>query len=254
MVLLAVIGLLGGILNGLSSVGGSLLASFGLVALPPLVTGQMFPMVMVGTFSAGVSLVSAASSFLAYKKRYHVALKNVMEIGVPAALGSVLGTRLAFLISNRMLMLVLTSAMVLALWVFFRPVDRPGPRRSSPVALTFASGFGIGMLGGMLGVGAGFLFLPVSVGILGLSVRTGVINSLAGGFIISLVGLLTRSTSLVVSWPDMAAVMIGGVVGSRLGVAINGLISERQLKGVSGGVLLLITLDMGCRTALTWMH
>ncbi|MDA8195545.1 MAG: sulfite exporter TauE/SafE family protein [Thermaerobacter sp.] len=254
MAVFLAIGVVSGLFNGMSSVGGSLFASFSLIAVPPLAFGETLSMLVVGTYSAAVSLVSAATGFLGYWRKRGVKWDLILTVGMSAMVGSVAGTRVAFVLGNRILMLVLTGVLVVSWWIFLHPVESNRNRTKLAVPAALGIGLGVGILGGMLGVGAGFLLLPLSVGILGLPIRDAIVNSLAGGFLISIATLFTRVPALAIDWTDMAGLLVGAMIGARIGVRLNQLSSERLLSRVSAVLLLLITVDTGFKTALLWVR
>ncbi len=252
VILFCFIGMLSGILNGLTSIGGSLLASFSLIIGPPLLGDVPLSMVAVGAYTAGVSLASAGSSFLLHWRRHRISIKNVLVLGIPALLGSVAGTRLAFGLSNAVLRFTLTVALIATMGFFLRPLHRTEHQSWWHVPFSILLGLLIGVFGGVLGVGAGFLFLPVYVGIVGYPIREAIIYSLGAGILITVTSLLMRSVTLTLPWGELAGLMICSVGGAQIGVIANSRSSERSLKRVILTVLLAITIDMIIKIIMLW--
>ena len=181
-----------------------------------------------------------------------MSIQNVMVLGIPALLGSVAGTRLAFDLSNTVLRLILTVALIVALGFFLRPLRRTEHQSWWHVPFSMLLGFLIGVFGGVLGVGAGFLLLPVYVGIVGYPIREAIIYSLGAGILITVTSLLMRRVTLTLPWGELAGLMICSVGGAHIGVIVNSRSSERTLKRAIVTILLVLTIDMTIKTFTLW--
>jgi uncharacterized membrane protein YfcA len=142
--------------------------------------------------------------------------------GGAGMLASYLSARLSSHLSPVVLLVAFAGLMlVIGIMLFFRP-DRPAdePHAARPPMLVLASGAGVGVLTGVLGVGGGFLVVPALVMLLGLPVQAAIGTSLAIIAMNSAAGFLGHASSgsldLVMILVFTAAGLLGAFTGSRL--------------------------------------
>ncbi|NUB90596.1 sulfite exporter TauE/SafE family protein [Haloterrigena sp. SYSU A121-1] len=253
-------GLLIGILFGFFGMGGSFLVTPTL-----LVIGYPAP-VAVGS---GLAFVFGTSVIGALRHRDHgqvsYTLAAVMILGM--TFGIEVGTRIVFLLADLGSADVVISAAyvgllgVVGLFVLrdartdgtevgtgrvateVRSITLP-PLVSLPGGATvsvwviLAVGSSIGVLCGCLGVGGGFLLLPVMV--YGFGIPTAIAAgtsalqiSISGAF-----GTFVYAQSNAVEIPVVAALLVGSGFGARIGAGATRLVNESDLKGYFAGMLL----------------
>jgi len=110
--------------------------------------------------------------------------------------------------------------------------------------------FGIGVLGGAVGVILGTLRMPALVRSVGLDVRRAAGTNLVVGFFLGVAGFATYATSEGVDWDVLAAGLAGALPGGWLGARATGRIDERLLRLALGAVLVLVGVVFALR-ALT---
>jgi hypothetical protein len=190
-----------------------------------------------------VSLVGAVGHWRAGNVRVRVAL----TFGAVAMLGTYAGARLATLVSGRTQLLIFAGVMLVAAWFMFRDrdvtegasVERRGALRSDGTAwrargrrpgagsgdpgrrpwlrygLIVGEGLGVGVLTGLVGVGGGFLIVPVLVLLAGLTMKEAVGTSLLVIALKSGAGVYGYLGQVEVPWAFLAlftAVAIGGIL------------------------------------------
>lgn len=110
-----------------------------------------------------------------------------------------------------MLMFATVMLVVGGLMLFRRGrAERPGGARRGGLAVTLASGAGVGLLTGFLGVGGGFLIVPALVLLVGLPMREAVGTSLLVIAMNCLAGLLGH---LGGPPPDLGLLLVFGLAG-----------------------------------------
>lgn len=162
-------------------------------------------------------------------------------VGIPSAvLGSLLSQRVAepvLLLTFAGLTLLAASAMLLGTP---RTPTRPDPvrGRSLRVATVLVGGLAVGFLTGFLGVGGGFLLVPVLVVALRMEMVAAAGTSLLVMAITAAASAVTRIGAADVAWAVVAPFAVAAVVGS-----VAGKIVAERLSGVlvsrSFAVLLL---------------
>jgi uncharacterized membrane protein YfcA len=141
----------------------------------------------------------------------------VAGAGIP---GSVLGAQLTSLVPPVVLLGSFAVLLIaVAAWMGFGRVPIPRPARRWPVIA--ASGLGIGVLTGFLGVGGGFLLVPALTRLAGLETRRAIGTSLAVITVNCAAGALGHlghsSPPLDITAGFTLASVLGAMVGHGLG-------------------------------------
>ncbi len=110
--------------------------------------------------------------------------------------------------------------------------------------LEMSLGFGIGLFGGVVGLGAGGLRLPAMVQILGMDVRIAVGTNRAIGAMTQLFGFLGHVLHLEVDWAVVVILGPMAMLGSYLGASQTGRISPQMLGRWIGAVMVLTSLPI----------
>ncbi len=221
-----VLGLLIGLTLGALGGGGSILTVPVLVYVLGLSAQQATTgsLVIVGVSSAVASVGHARAGHTRWGRGL-----VLTAAGVPAAL---LGTLLNRHTDAGLLLLIFAAVMtVAAVGMLVRtadheelPVVAPPPRGHGRAALeVLLAGSGIGLLTGFLGVGGGFVIVPVLVVLLGYAMPTAVGTSLLVIALNSGVALLARLGHGSIAWhvvvPFTLAAVLGSLGGRRLTAA-----------------------------------
>ncbi|QLG29436.1 sulfite exporter TauE/SafE family protein [Halorarum halophilum] len=258
-------GLLIGILFGFFGMGGSFLVTPAL-----LVIGYPAP-VAVGS---GLAFVFGTSVIGALRHRDHgqvsYKLATVMILGL--TFGIEVGTRVVFLLAD------LGSADVVIGVVYVgllgavgltvlrdartdgtdagtgrvatrvRAIQIP-PMVSLPGGATvsvwviLAVGSAIGVLSGCLGVGGGFLLLPVMVSGFGIPAAIAAGTSILQISVSGAFGTFVYAQSNAVDIPVVAALLGGSALGARIGASATRLVNEADIKGYFAVMLLSGSVD-----------
>ena len=198
-----------GVLMGLLGGGGSILAVPVFVytcGMPPKIA-IVLALVVVGCTSA----VGALSHF----RRGNVDVPKALIFSGFSAVGSFAGARAAVFLTGEIQLLIFALIMLLAAFFMLRPrrtqsTTRPEPRANSSMFMRVAlPSLGVGLLTGLVGVGGGFMIVPVLSLILGMDMAKSVGTSL---FVIAVNSLFGSFGYF--SQPDLAAAMNTINVGS----------------------------------------
>lgn len=199
--------------------GGSVLA----VPLLLYVVGVRDPHVAIGVSAAGVSLnalTALAGQARAGRARWPCALTFALF----GASGAWFGSSIAKAIDGERLLLFFAVAMAVVGLAMLRPAQSEGssavrlsPRLAPRVAL---SGAGVGAVAGFFGIGGGFLIVPGLMSATGMTLALAQAASLVSVAAFGATTAINYSLSGLMSWPLVAAMTVGGVAGTALGLPV----------------------------------
>jgi len=213
----AISGLATGTLLGLLGGGGSIIAVPILVYCLGLETKAA-----IGTSLIIVGLASLLAAWSHYRKQA-VVVPTALIFGATGGLGSFAGSRLAQLVPDVVQLILFAVVMALVALLMLRhkqpaiEADRDDPKIALPVVL--ASGFGAGLLTGLIGVGGGFIIVPALTILLRMPIRKAIGTSLLIIGINSLVGAISYASKLSVNLsilPFAIATLAAAPVAGRL--------------------------------------
>jgi uncharacterized protein len=181
------------------------------------------------------SLVGAA----AHWRQGHVQIRVALLFGIVAMLGSYVGTRLATRLTGTQQLVIFAGMMVVAATIMLRGrrTDvEPGGAGSSAgrppslsMAVIAAQGFVVGSLTGLIGIGGGFLIVPVLIWG-GLAMREAVGTSLVAIAMNCAVGFFSYLGQVQIAWIPMALVTAGTVPGIATGTHVMRFVSQDVLR------------------------
>jgi uncharacterized membrane protein YfcA len=269
-----------GFLSGMFGVGG------GFLLTPLLILVGVPPAVAVGT-SANQIVASSASGVLSHWRRGNVDLPMGLVLLAGGFLGSTLGVWL-FTALRRIgqvdLMISLSYVLVLgtiggtmvveSVRAMRREMQPGGPplrklhqhhwlhglplkmrfRRSKlyiSALLPFGVGALIGVLAAIMGVGGGFIMVPLMIYLLGMPTTVVIGTSLFQ------IIFVAANVSFLQSWHNQTVdviaallLVVGGVVGAEAGTRAGALLRGEQLRGLMGLMVLIVALSLGAGLAI----
>lgn len=242
--ILVLMGLLTGVLSGLLGIGGGL-------ALIPMLAARGFLM----REAAGISLVYVCVTSLSSAWQHWKQGTMKANLVLALAAGGVLTVSLGSFVASRLPDLALSriySAVVLSVLLAYgrrsgRAAANPSPE-SEPVrwAPAFGIGAAVGVVSGLLGVGGGWLIVPMLVLFGKLSLPLAIGSSSLGMFLPALSGAFTHWTLGHMRLMDAFPLSLGGMIGARLGAGLMVRVSETWLDRllrlllVSGALYMLV--------------
>ncbi|MCG8433150.1 MAG: sulfite exporter TauE/SafE family protein [Gammaproteobacteria bacterium] len=229
-----------GISLGLLGSGGSILT----VPILVYLVGQPEKVAIAGSLAivGGIAFAGA----LPHAWRRHVHWRSVLFFGLPGMLGTYLGAWLALWIPGPVQLAVFAGVMLLAAFMMFRSPDLPaGEHQARATWKIVLDGLFVGVLTGLVGVGGGFLIVPALVLLGGLSVHHAVATSLVVIAIKSFSGFykyldVLAKQDLNLDWQIIGIFTVLGILGSWVGGYLAPRISQKKLKKIFAGFLLVM--------------
>ena len=230
-------------------VGSMLGLVLGTMRLPLLVAIAGSPLAAACT-NIAISAASAGAGALRHMRARRVDWRIVAWMAPPSVAGAVLGALLADDVSERLLYAAIAAVLVWSgIDLALRPVPAR-PRERLRLWPAVASGFGIGALGGAVGVILGTLRMPALVRGVGLGVKRAAGTNLVVGFLLGVAGFAAHAGSLGVDRPILLAGLAGAIPGGWLGAKANGRYDEDVLRTALGGMLVIVGVVFAVQTAV----
>lgn len=211
--ILALTGFVSGTLNVVAG-GGSFFT------LPILIFLGLPATVANGTNRIGV-LMQNAGGVWGFSRHRVLDWKWALEVSVPALAGAALGTWAALHVSDVAFRRILAGVMVLmSLWPILgsrrEPDPHPRPSSSAPVMAGF---FLIGIYGGFLQAGVGFLILALT-SMVGLDLVRGNAIKAFSMLLVTILSIAIFASAGAIDWPLGLALGAGNLSGSFVGVRL----------------------------------
>jgi uncharacterized membrane protein YfcA len=246
---LFVIGLFSGIVTGLLSIGGGIILIFSLMIIPPLISDTHFSMQTITYFSIMQAFFSTLSGGYYYISKQLVDRRIVFLLGIPAMLGGFIGVLLANHISDFRLRILFASFAVFSAIIMQIPSNKAD--NSSPftptvkyLTVTIIAGVLIGILGGLVGIAAGFIFVPTMIFFYKLSIKRAIGTSLITCFLLSLGSLISKLSIGDIPYEHVAMLILGGIVGAQIGGRITKKLDSITLKRIAAYSILLVSCKL----------
>lgn len=241
----AVLGLLGG--------GGSVLT------LPIMLVVVGLVQVTAAAMSVTVLAVTAPVSALAHARRGNVRMGVGLLFGAAGAAGAFVGGRLARSLPPPVLLggFVLVMAVTASAMLRKRAKTTAPPREATSLAgralvalLLVVGGAGVGVLSGLLGVGGGFLIVPVLTLVARMPMSAAVGTSAVVITMNSLAGVVGQRAWSYVDWQLAVAFSLASVVGTLVGGRYTGRVAPERLRRWFGVLVLVAGAVVLVRQAL----
>ena len=211
----------------------------GTLRLPFIVLASGSPIAAAGT-NIAISAAAAGAGALRHAREGRVDRRVVAWIALPSVAGAVLGAILADEVSEALLYGLIAAVL---LWsgvdLALRPIT-PRPRQRLRLTRGVGLSFGIGVLGGAVGVILGTLRMPTLIRSVGMDVRRAAGTNLTVGFFLGVAGFATHAAERGIDWAILAAGLAGSVPGGWLGARATGRLPENTLRLALGAVLVIV--------------
>jgi uncharacterized membrane protein YfcA len=229
-------GAFAGVLNVLAG-GGSFLT------VPLLIEAGLPPTVANGTNRLGVMLQSLTAAH-GFRRHGVLDARFALRAALPAGAGAIVGTWLALVISDQAFRRVLAFVMIgVTLWTLWQPHPGAGARRPTPTWLLAFGLFAVGVYGGFVQAGVGFLILALTTAAGFDLVRGNAIKVLLVALFTAL-SLAAFVWNGMVVWTPGLVLAAGLVVGGQVGVRLTILKGHAWVRGVVTVAVLVLAIRL----------
>ena len=243
-VLLAIpFGIAIGVCLGLVGGGGSILA------VPVLIYILDEPVKDATTASLLIVAVSASFAAVSHRRRGCTDLRVAAGFAAASAVGAVLGTVLNRGSDPDLIVIVLAVVMFTAAAAMLRRNGRDAETPRAPTGKAFwlrliPAALAVGVLTGYVGVGGGFLILPVLTLLLGIRLDRAIGTSLVIIGVTSTVGLAAHLQGGSVNWAVALPFAAAAIIGSLIGAHYSARTSRQRLTRLFAGLVIAIALAL----------
>ncbi len=222
----------------------------GTLRLPLIVLAAGSPLAAAGT-NIAISAAAAAAGGLQHARAGRVDWRVVAWTAPPSVAGAIAGALVADDVSESLLFGLIAAVLVWSgIDLALRPVAAR-PRERLRVGRGGVLAFGIGVLGGAVGVILGTLRMPALIRSVGMDVRRAAGTNLVVGFLLGVAGFATHAAAGGgVEWALLAAGLAGAIPGGWLGARASGRYSENALRLALGVVLVVVGVVFGVQAVV----
>jgi uncharacterized membrane protein YfcA len=239
---LVAIGTAAGIFSGLFGVGG------GTIIVPLLVLWLGYgERLATGTSMAAIIVIALYAVLLQAVEYGNVDPGKAAIVGIPGVLGAVAGTALQQRLPERAISFFFAALLLaVAIELLVGPISDDGDR---VVAAAVALGFGGGVVGGLLGVGGGILFVPALALFLEESQVEAEATSLLAIVPVALVATWRQAGYGNVRLREGLLIGLCSPLGVAIGVVVANAVSDDALQAAFAALALFIAARLALRGA-----
>ncbi|WP_313429947.1 sulfite exporter TauE/SafE family protein [Siminovitchia terrae] len=229
-ILAFLIGLFSGIISGMVSVGGSIIVTSMLILISAIFQLKL-GMKQIVTTTAFYTLFTTISGAVYFWLQKLVVNKIVVYFGIPAVMSSLISSLMANSFNDNVLQGIFAFFALLAAITIILPssgkkLDAEG---RFPYFTAISLSIIVGAVGGMIGVAAGFLYMPIFLRLFRLTVRQAVGTGMVVGGMLCVGTILGKLSWEYVRVDVIVPLGISGIIGALIGGKLTALISEKTL-------------------------
>ncbi len=230
LIILAIAGLIAGILAGFLGIGG------GTVLVPLLVALGYEPIQAVATSSLSIVITAISGSIQNWRMGY-LSFNRVIGIGFPAVITAQIGVFLAEFFPPKLLLFLFGCLLLLNIYLVEvrkqitakkkqqeeqqDPEQEATPQANSnilynPIIARIFTGSAAGILAGLFGVGGGIIMVPLQILLLGEPIKVAIQTSLGVIIITAISASLGHAVQGNVLWVQGIILGLGGLLGAQI--------------------------------------
>lgn len=236
LVILAALGL------AIGFVGGLVGLVLGVVRLPLILSSELSASIAVGT-NIGVSALGALSAAIQHLRKSNLYRRIFIMMATTGAAGAFLGSQLTKYVPVRILLLLIAAVVIYESLMMLRH-SRNGnlPKAAYKPSSVIESliGFGVGFVGGLVGLVLGSIRLPAMIGILKMEPRVAIGTNLAAASVMGASGLIGHMITNSVDYYILGVMGSAAIAGAYLGARFTNRFNARTLKLMIGITLVLV--------------
>lgn len=219
--------------------GGLVGLVLGNLRLPLVVLLATSPAAGAGA-NIAISGVSALTASVAHARGGRINWRLLWWMAAPSVIGAVVGGLISGVLPSRVLLGGIALVVLYGAVELLRrpPVREPGADERHPTFSAVAVAFGVGLMGGIVGLILGTLRLPAMMRWVGITPHAAVGTNAAAGVFVGIGGLIGHLPSGV-DWELFAVGAAAAIPGAYLGSHLTGRLSEETLLKAIAAILVV---------------
>lgn len=224
--------------------GGLVGLVLGNLRLPATVLVAASPGAAAGA-NLGISAVAAATASVAHVRAGRINWRLFAWMAPPSIAGALIGGYVSGLLPGDALLLAIAAVLLysgvdLLRWTPPRRDPRePGAAPALDLRAAVASGFAIGLVGGVVGLILGSLRMPALLRVVHETPSRAVGTNVTVGLCVGVAGVIGHLPTATPDWGALAVGAAASIPGALLGARLTGRLSEAQLVRAIAIVLLV---------------
>jgi len=238
LLIYVILGLSIGVMSGFFGIGG------GFILTPTLILLGFSPVTAIAT-SLLYTVATTLSGVTAHLRLNHIKWKTSIIIGISGIISTQLAHPFVIFLEKYQLENTIIPLMYLALTLYFSIsilVSKPSNKEQSNsqsdysyIKIVFIGLFA-GFLSTSLGVGGGFIIVPLLMTVLAYQPRYAVGTSLLSVFLIVVAGFTTYASTVQLDYGVIGILIVGALVGGQLGARITNVYEDKQVRHFLAGL------------------
>ena len=241
LIILGILGLVIGFVGGLVGL------VLGVIRFPLILGTEISASITAGT-NIGVSTLGAFTAAIRHYKQHNIHLRIFLIMALTGAIGGFLGALVTKFVSVDLLLLIIGIIVSYEAYVLIsgsrnKEHKIQNTKRNSIFIECFI-GFGIGFLGGLVGLVLGSVRMPAMITVLKMEPKVAVGTNLSAATIMGVSALIGHLINNEVDFLILAVMGSTAMMGGYIGAKYTGRFSPEKLKLLLGFILIIIAIFM----------
>ncbi|RFB18483.1 sulfite exporter TauE/SafE family protein [Bacillus sp. HNG] len=246
LLIYVILGLCIGVMSGFFGIGG------GFILTPTLILMGFSPVIAIAT-SLLYTVATSLSGVVAHFRLKHIKWETSIIIGISGVIATQFAHPFVLFLGKYQLENTVIPLMYLALTLYFSIsilVSKSPSKEQSTRKTKYAYGkiVLIGLFAGFistaLGVGGGFIIVPLLMSVLAFQPKYAVGTSLLSVFMIVVAGFTTYASTVELDYGVIVSLIIGALIGGQLGAMVTNVYEDKQVRYFLAGLYIATGLSL----------
>ena len=241
MLILGILGL------AIGFVGGLVGLVLGVIRFPLILGTEVSTSITAGT-NIGVSTLGAFTAAIRHYKQHNIHLRIFIIMSLTGAVGGFLGALVTKFVPKDLMFLVIGMIVSYEAYVLIsssrNKENKIQSTKSNSTFIECCIGFGIGFLGGLVGLVLGSIRMPAMITVLKMEPKVAVGTNLSASTIMGISALIGHLINNEVDFLILVVMGSTAMMGGYIGAKYTGRFSPKKLKLILGFVLIVVAIFM----------
>ena len=242
LVILSLLGL------AIGFVGGLVGLVLGVIRFPLILGSEVSASITAGT-NIGISTLGAFTAAIRHYRQHNVHLRIFVIMASTGAIGGFLGAMVTKFVPVNLLLLIIGIIVSYEAYVLISSSRRKSEHKiqntkRNSTFIESCIGFGIGFLGGVVGLVLGSIRMPAMISVLKMEPKVAVGTNLAAATIMGVSALIGHLINNEVDYLTLAIMGSTAMIGGYIGAKYTGMFKPERLKLLIGFVLIIVAIFM----------